>query len=552
VEQVAYGALLSHATERACEMTMIAPAADILTALPSGRANDPAIFYRGSAIGYAELEAKIVRAAAGLARLGLVRGDRLAVWLPNVPAWLVLFFAAARLGVLVVAINTRFRSHEVADMLGRSGAKALALWPAFKGIDFAGILAEVPADARSALLTVIAYDEGEPVAERIAGCPTVRYGALEGGRPFDEATALERTTPSILFTTSGTTRAPKFVLHTHGSIVAHARDVGPGFGFTAPGAVLLQALPLCGVFGFCQAMAALSAGRPMIMLPIFDGAEAARLIAHHEVTHLNGTDEMFFRIMDAADLHNFSLASLRLCGYAAFANAQGSALVAEGDRRGIPYVGLYGMSEVQALFARQPETASTEQRALAGGMPVSPHGAYRVRDPESGKLLPPGEAGELELNGPSRFAGYWGDEEATGKALTADGFMRTGDLAHIGRDGGFVYLARMGDSLRLGGFLVNPAEIEAFIEEQPGIAGCQVVGVARGHGAEAVGFVTLENGVGFDEQSLRARCAGSMAKYKVPVRIFPLDAFPVTVSANGAKIQRAKLREMAEARLRMN
>jgi fatty-acyl-CoA synthase len=370
-------------------MTKTTPTTETLATLPSGRPGDPAIVYRERAIGYAELEAKVVRVAAGLARLGLGRGDRLAVWLPNVPVWLVLYLAAARLGVLVVAVNTRYRAREIADILGRSGAKALALWPGFKGIDFAGVLADVPADARSALGTVIVYDEGEFVPESIAGCRTVRYDGLERGSARHDAMAIDATTPSVLFTTSGTTRAPKFVLHTHGSVTAHARDVAPGFGYTGPDTVMLQALPLCGVFGFCQAMATLAGGRPMIMAPVFDGAEAARLIARHRVTHLNGTDEMFFRIMEAADRENISLASLRLCGYAAFANAQGSALVAEGDRRGIPYVGLYGMSEVQALFARQPEAALPAQRARAGGKPISPRAACRVRDPESGKLLAP-------------------------------------------------------------------------------------------------------------------------------------------------------------------
>jgi len=531
-------------------MTKIYPSIEILTALPTGRPDDLAIRYRGSWLTYGALEERVARVAKGLAGLGLTRGDRLAVWLPNVPAWLMLYLAAARLGLLVVAVNTRFRAREVADILGRSGAKALALWPGFKGIDFPAVLAEVPADALASLDSIIAYDEGESTPDRIAGRRTVRYEGLEASAAIGFAPTLGATTPSILFTTSGTTRAPKFVLHTHGSVTAHARDVAPAFGYTARDAVMLQALPLCGVFGYCQAMATLAAGRPMIMLPVFDDAEAARLIALPRVTPLNGAAEIFFRIMQAADCEGHSLASLRLCGYAAFASAQGTTLVAEGDKRGIKYVGLYGMSEVQALFARQPETGTPQQRALAGGRPVSPRAAFRVRDPESGKLLPPGEAGELELMGPSRFAEYWGDADATAKVVTDDGFMRTGDLAYIGKDGGFVYLARMGDSLRLGGFLVNPAEIEAFIEQQPGVSGCQVVGVGGERGTQAVGFVTLKSGTSFDEQSLRTQCAHSMAKYKVPIRIFPLDEFPVTTGANGVKIQRAKLREMAEARPR--
>ena len=531
-------------------MTKLPPSTEILAALPTGRPGAPAIGYRDGWITYGALEARIARVAKGLASLGLARGDRLALWLPTVPAWLTLYLAAARLGVLVVAVNTRYRAREVADILGRSGAKALALWPGFKGIDFPAVLADVPADALASLDAVIVYDEGEGAPDRIAGRRTVRYENLEASAAIDHGPPVDAATPSILFTTSGTTRAPKFVLHTHGSVTAHARDVARGFGYSGHDAVMLQALPLCGVFGFCQAMATLAAGRPMIMLPVFDSAEAARLIARCRVTHLNGADEMFFRIMEAADRERHSLVSLRLCGYAAFASAQGTTLVTEGDKRGIKYVGLYGMSEVQALFARQPETGSPRQRALAGGWPISPRAAFRVRDPESGKLVPPGEAGELELMGPSRFAGYWGDADATAKAVTDDGFMRTGDLAYAGKDGGFVYLTRMGDSLRLGGFLVNPAEIEAFIEQQPGVSGCQVVGVGGERGTQAVGFVTLKSEASFDEQTLRTQCARSMAKYKVPIRIFPLDEFPVTTGANGVKIQRARLRAMAEARLR--
>ena len=522
---------------------------EVLLRLPGGAGRNPAILYGAETISYGALERGVARVARGLASLGLRAGDRLALWLPNLPAWLVLYLAAARLGLLVVAVNTRFRARELADILGRSGAKALALWPGFKGIDFPSILDELPADALGALETVIVYDEGEGRPERVAGLRAVRYAALTADAEAAPA-AVTADMPSILFTTSGTTRAPKFVLHTHRSVTAHARDVARGFGYASRDAILLQALPLCGVFGFCQAMATLAAGRPMAMLPAFDAAEAARLIARRRVTHFNGTDEMFLRILEAAQGEKHSLASLRLCGYAAFANAQANALVAAGDRRGIPFVGLYGMSEVQALYARQPESAPPERRALAGGLPVSPRARLRVRDPESGRLLPPGEAGELELAGPSQFAAYWADAAATAKGLTEDGFVRTGDLAYATEDGGFVFLARMGDALRLGGFLVNPAEMETFIAGESGITGCQVVGASGARGAAAVGFVTLAPAAAFDEAALRARCAQTMAKYKVPVRIFVVERFPITVGPNGTKIQRGKLREIAEERLR--
>jgi fatty-acyl-CoA synthase len=521
---------------------------ETLAALPAGAAAAPAIHYGETIVSYGALAAEVAQVAGGLAALGLARGDRLALWLPNVPAWLALYLAAARLGVVVLAVNTRFRASELADLLGRSGAKALALWPDFKGIDFPAILGEVPGDALGALAHIIVYGEGKAPPPRIAGRSTVAYRALADHAPLDPAFPPEE--PSILFTTSGTTSAPKFVLHTQRSVVAHARAVARGFGYDAADAVLLQALPLCGVFGFSQATATLAAGRPMVLLPAFEPAAAARAVARHRATHLNGTDEMLARLIAAGDAERCALDSLRLCGYAAFANAQGTQLVAEGDRRGIAFVGLYGMSEVQALYARQSEAAPPGRRALAGGHPVSPHARVRVRDPESGGMLAPGEAGELELAGPSRFAEYWGDAAATAKGITPDGFVRTGDLGYLSEDGGFVFLARMGDALRLGGFLVNPAEIESFIVAAPGISGCQVVGVPGAHGAQPVAFVTLQAGAALDESALRARCARAMAKYKVPARIYALDAFPVTTGPNGVKIQRGKLREMAEARLK--
>ena len=171
----------------------------------------------------------------------------------------------------------------------------------------------------------------------------------------------------------------------------------------------------------------------------------------------------------------------------------------------------------------------------------------RVRNPDNGRLLPHGESGELELAGPSRMAGYYDDPAATNETVTEDGFVRTGDLGHTLADGSFAFLSRMGDVLRLGGFLVSPAEIESYIQGHATIDGCQVVGATGPVGTRPVAFVTLRPGAGFDEGGLLSWCLDGMAKFKVPERFVPLAAFPTTKSANGTKIQRARLREMAAA-----
>jgi fatty-acyl-CoA synthase len=174
----------------------------------------------------------------------------------------------------------------------------------------------------------------------------------------------------------------------------------------------------------------------------------------------------------------------------------------------------------------------------------------RVRDPESGRLLAHGGQGELEFLAPgSRMAGYHGNPDATRQAFTDDGYYRSGDLGYTLADGRFVFLARMGDALRLGGFLVSPAEIEDVVQQAPGIAACQVVGVPGAGGLVPVAFVLLQDGAALDEPAVLAHVGARLARYKVPARVFPLQAFPVTPGANATKIQKGKLRDMAEALL---
>jgi fatty-acyl-CoA synthase len=479
--------------------------------------------------------------AQGFAELGVSAGDRVALWLPNSLAWLAAYFACARLGAIAVAVNTRFRSAEIADIVGRSGAKLLVLWPDFRHVDFLGILADVDAAALDRLVTVVAYGGVAPAV--VAGKPAVAYGALTERPPY-AADHGGRGVGSAIFTTSGTTKAPKFVLHNQASVVDHAHWVARSFGYAASDTILLQSLPLCGVFGFSQAMAALFAGVPIVMQPSFAAAEAVVLIDRYGVTALNGTDELFARVL-AERPGERPFPTLRSCFYAAF-NPTLDKIVPEAEARGLRLAGLFGASEVQALFARQNLEAPVEVRNRPGGFPVGPGYAVRVRDPESGRLLPPGESGELELSGPSRMAGYFGDELATAKAITEDGWVRSGDLGRLVGDGSFVFETRMGDVLRLSGYLVAPSEIEAYVQTHPGIEGCQAVGAVGESGLAVVAFVTLRPGAAFDETALKVHCAAGLARFKVPARIVALDAFPTTPGANGTKVQRVKLRDMAQ------
>lgn len=499
-------------------------------------------------LSYGALAQSSARLAGALAGLGLLRGDRVAFWLPNCAAYLQLFFACARLGVIAVAVNTRFRSAEVADIIARSGARALVVWPGFHGIPFLGILEEIDPAALARLETVIVHAApGDPPAGRlpIAHARLVRFEDLLGAEP--RAGDGRREDGAAIFTTSGTTKAPKFVLHRQRSLIDHAAAVAPDFGYDRPGERVLQAIPFCGVFGFAQALGALHGGAELDLLAVFDEAAALERLMRGGITQFNGADDMAMRLLRAAP-EGRPFPALRFVGFAAFAHNPAE-VVAAGEERGMRLLGLYGMSEVQALYARQAETAPQAERAKAGGRPVSAASAARVRDPDSGEVLPTGQAGELELKGPSLMAEYFGNEAATREAFTADGYLRTGDLAQMEPDGRFTFLTRMGDVMRLGGFLVSPAEIEEQIAAHPGIAAAQVVAAATPSGPRAVAFVLLSPGARLDEADVQARCRARLASFKTPARIIALDAFPVTESANGVKIQRARLRQMAEAAL---
>jgi len=510
------------------------------------------IAFRGRTVGIADLVRQAEIAARALMGLGVGRGDRIALWLPNCPEWFTLLIAAARIGAIAVMVNTRYRSAEVADIVSRSGAKALFLWPGFRGIDFPAILAEIEPTGVESLAAVVSVF---PAEEKGAAARLGSVQAMGFGEFMDRGAAADRPLPGgddlpetgvAIFTTSGTTDKPKFVLHSQQNVTRHAHDVIRALGMRKDASPLLQTLPLCGVFGFCFAMAAIAAGRPMLLEDRFLAESSVAAVREHRITHLVATDDMLHAMLDL-DTDRRALRSLRMAGFAAFGGDPG-VLMDRCEAHGVPLVGLYGMSEVMALFAAQPPDALREQRIRAAGRPVCPETAVRVRDSETGALLGKGETGALEIRTPNRMLGYFGNPEATAEAIDDEGFLRTGDAGYLDETG-FVFLARMGDALRLGGFLVAPEEIMARIEELPEVAASQVVGVAAAGKSRCAAFVVPEAGAAVSEASVIDYCRAGLAAYKAPVAVWEIGEFPTTPSPNGTKVQRRKLQELAQRRV---
>lgn len=493
---------------------------------------------------YAELIERSARVAGGLAELGVGRGDVLALWLPNVAEYVVLLLAAERLGVCVVGLNTRYRSEELRGILQTSRARALVMMPAFQGVDFAAILRDVRGDVPD-LQTVVTVGPAGGGRSDVGVPGAVAYDALERTSPLDRAAETDAHDALAAFTTSGTTSGPKLAVHDGASLARHARNDAVAFEVRG-GDVNLCVLPFCGVFGLCAMLATLAAGATVLAMPVFDGAEAASAIARHHVTHLFGTDPMLAAILDGAGDPS-RLGSLRRGGFADFGGRLALQLERWERETGVRFGGLYGSSECFALMTSWPVDLPAAERARVGGVLVDDEMAVRAVDPQTGTTCAHGISGELQFRGYNVTTGYLGNPDATARAFTGDGWFRSGDLGTTLDARTFVFAARLGDSLRLRGYLVDPREIEEFLERHPSIAKAQVVGAGGAEGQVPIAFVQAREGSSIDAVELKNFARERIAAYKVPHAFVAVDAFPTTPSPNGEKIRKAELRKRAQA-----
>ena len=529
-------------------------------------------------ISYLQFEQLVQDTEAWLGQQGVNRGDHVAVWLINRVEWLAIFFALARVGATLVAVNTKYRSHEVHYILANSHAQFLILQLNFRKIDFAQVIEGVDASDLPHLKTIMMVDADANTPPTLLNRPVVRFlptlaqtpdaakqqqadAIAPRSQPQVTNTSAQTKAPSepnnlaledlpvIFFTTSGTTKGPKLVVHTQKTLSEHVRHIATGYQFGAPGDALLTALPLCGVYGLDSALAAIAAKMPVVLMDFFDVASASRLIKQHQITHIFGSDEMLRRFAEQ-NPEPIAFTSLKLFGFAAF-SARFVELAQDLIPRGFPMRGLYGSSEVHSLFSAQRNDLPLEERVLGGGTPAAGALALvRVRDPDTQELCATGLSGEIEIKSPTLFKGYFNNPAATSQAFTQDGYFKTGDLGYLRSDGSFVYQSRMGDTMRLGGFLVDPTEIEDVLAAQPDIESAQVVGVEINGQPRAVAFAIATNKQSPpDVPTTLKGVAKTLAAFKIPAHLWFVEEFPTTASANGQKFQRVKLRELALEKL---
>jgi acyl-CoA synthetase (AMP-forming)/AMP-acid ligase II len=497
-----------------------------------------------------EFMARVAALRQDLAGRGTAPGDCIGVWLPNWSDSLVWQFAAVSLGAHVIGINTRYNVEEVAHLLQRAQPKVVAIAHDFVKLDLRARLFKAFAlcGGHAPSVAVIAGPHAAPVGAAALreydlgqGAWTPRGAAAGAATDFlDRPESL-----AVAFTTSGSTGEPKLAGHTSNAVARHAIAASAAGNWKA-GDVTLCALPLTGVFAFVPAMATIASGGTCLLEPSFNAAVIAQNMERFGVTHVIGADDIVSQIAEQLKQQQTSLPRWRRLLLADF-HGRSVELAEWAERQfGLAATGVYGSSELFALAAVWPESVPAPQRWRGGGALASPAMEVRCADPETGRPSTAGESGELQFRGYNVVDAYLGAPTLRAEQFTADGWFRTGDLGVLRGDGAFEFVCRAGDSLRLKGFLVEPAEIESRIAAHAAVDLTKVVGLQLPDGAtEAVAFVVLKPGASATGDELKNWCSAGLARHKVPRNVHIVLEMPTTSGVNGTKIKAAELRAWA-------
>ncbi|MFF0741717.1 AMP-binding protein [Streptomyces sp. NPDC004111] len=482
---------------------------------------------------YAQLGREVDELARGLLARGIAKGDRVGIWAVNCPEWVLVQYATARIGAVMVNINPAYRSHELAYVLNQSGVSLLVASLTHKGSDYRALAGSVAADC-PALRSV--HHIGDPswreLTERLA---TEEELALRSAE-------LSCDDPINIQYTSGTTGFAKGATLSHHNILNNGYFVGELVGYTENDRICVP-VPFYHCFGMVMGnLAALTHGSCVVIpAPSFEPAATLRAVAEERCTSLYGVPTMFIAELGLPDFGSYDLASLRT-GIMA-----GSPCPTEVMKRVVAEMHMaevaicYGMTETSPVSTQTRRDDDLERRTGTVGR-VLPHLEIKVVDPSTGATLPRGESGELCTRGYSVMLGYWDEPLKTAQVIDAARWMHTGDLAEMGEDGYVRIVGRIKDMIIRGGENISPREIEEFLYGHPKIADVQVVGVPdERYGEEILACVVPRDPADPPTaEEIADHCRGALAHYKVPRRVEIMEAFPLTVSG---KVRKVELRE---------
>ena len=496
----------------------------------------PAQEYRAT---YRQLWDTTTTLAKALLARGIEKGDRVGIWSPNRFEWVVIQYATARVGAILVNLNPAYKAQELGHALAQSGLTLLLLARRFRQTDYVEILDRVRPECPALREAVVLDGEWTTLLDESGSIDDDRLAAREASLTFDD--------PINIQYTSGTTGAPKGATLSHHNILNNGFFCGEVLRYTEVDRVCVP-VPFYHCFGMVIGNLACTSHGACIVVPGegFDPRGTLAAIEAERCTSLYGVPTMFIAQLDHPDFDRTDFSSLRT-GVMAGSPCPVEVMKQVRERMHIPEITIcYGMTETSPVSTQTRVDNPVEKRVTTVGS-VHPHVEVKIVDPESRRVVGRNESGELCTRGYCVMLGYWNDATATAAAIDAGRWMHTGDLASMDDDGYVSIVGRIKDMIIRGGENVYPREIEEFLYTHPDVADAQVIGVPSArYGEEVMAWVKPKPNASVDAKGLTAFCRGTIATYKIPRYWKIVDAFPMTVTG---KVQKYLMREISTREL---
>jgi len=492
--------------------------------------------------------------AKGLMALGIKRGEKVAIWATNVPYWIALMFATAKIGAVLLTVNTNYKKSEIKYLLEHSETENLFIIDGYRDTDYVqtiyGLAPELRTDQRGYLKSAVF-----PHLKRVMFLGPEKH---RGMYSIPEILALAPMTSDEEFAerkaslsphdvvnmqyTSGTTGFPKGVMLSHYSIANNGFWIGENQRLTHEDRMCLP-VPLFHCFGcVLGVLAAVSHGTAMIILETFDPLQVMASVDTERCTALYGVPTMFITILEHKLFDRFDFSSLRT-GIMAGSPCPVEVMKKVMDRLNMRDVTIcYGLTESSPVMAQTRVDDGIRERTETVGR-IMPEVEVCIMDPETGKTMPPGSVGEICCRGYSLMKGYYNNPKATAETIDPQGWLHSGDLGVMDERGYLAITGRLKDMIIRGGENIYPREIEEVLYTMPDVRDVQVVGVpSRKYGEEVGAFIILKEDANLLPEDVRDFCRGKIAWHKIPKYVTFVTEYPMTASG---KIQKYKLRELA-------
>jgi fatty-acyl-CoA synthase len=484
---------------------------------------------------YRELVEQCEIVARGLMARGVTKGDRVGIWAPNRYEWVIVQYATAAMGAILVNINPVYRTTELEYALNQSGTSFLILASGFRQADYKAILAEVKSRCPELREALVIEDGWEALKRDGATVSAEQLHQVEATLQFDD--------PINIQYTSGTTGFPKGATLTHHNILNNGFFIGEALKYTEDDRVCIP-VPFYHCFGMVLGNLACTTHGATMVIPAeaYDPVMTMQTVQAERCTSLYGVPTMFIGELQHPRFHEFDFSTLRT-GIMAGSPCPVEVMKKVLTEMHIPEMTIaYGMTETSPVSTQCTTDDPLERRVSTVGR-VHPHVEIKIVDPATGAVVPRGAAGEFCSRGYIVMRGYWNNEEATRLAIDPARWMHTGDLATMGEDGYVNIVGRIKDMIIRGGENIYPREVEEFLYGHPDIADVQVIGVpSEKYGEEVMAWVRPRDGARPTGDELAAWCRGKIASYKIPRHWKLVDSFPMTITG---KIQKFKMREVA-------